>query len=112
MFKCDECGGNGRHLPHCGLLPRPAPTTDDARPFTGPEKVRYAIALDGGYAWCTEHRTFRWWGTVPCAAKHPPELPRGSFFCAEHDRWHDPSEQAVYCDLPPDPPRRRWWRRR
>lgn len=93
--------------------PLPAPTQPATKrnegdgvkePLTGIERVRQAIARDGGYEWCDEHRTYRYWGNSSCAAKHADELPRGSFVCAEHGRIHTPDEQAWYCDAVDDEP--------
>lgn len=66
--------------------------------MNGIERVRRAIAASGGYAWCEDHRTYRYWGPSSCDAQHADELPRGYFACEEHGRIHTPDEQAWYCD--------------
>jgi hypothetical protein len=62
----------------------------------GIERVRRAIAKDGGYAWCEEHKTYRYWSPVSCRHLHK-ELPRGHWICEEHACIHTPADQAWYC---------------
>jgi len=65
--------------------------------MNGIERIKRAIALDGGYEYCEEHNTYRWWSPDNCSNKHK-ELPRGYFTCEEHGRIHTPEEQAWHCD--------------
>lgn len=51
---------------------------------SGIERVRRAIARDGGYEWCDEHRTYRWWGPASCARAHVTEP---LAHCSLHTRY-------------------------
>lgn len=64
---CCMCSGETDGMPkqECGYcLERPydepeRPITDE-RPWTGPEQIRHALAITGGWAWCDEHRRSPW----------------------------------------------------
>lgn len=64
--------------------------------MNGIERVRRSIAEAGGYEWCEEHHTYRYWSESSCDSLHD-ELPRGHFICYEHACIHTPDDQAVYC---------------